>query len=153
MVATMSRNVMICTIALALGMMSATTARAGCFDECSASPPPTSVHHGAGVSGSSTGTLEWNIKSDSQYKSAIKFYSETRKGHEWPSTREMWLLNDYATHKFRLGCVPGEKICFGAWLTGTSNKTYWGVGHGNRSGCPDCCHTCGDTARPQTLTP
>ena len=152
MVARMSKNGTVCAIVLAVGLISPTVARSGCFDECSASPPPTSTHSGAGVSGQSTGTLEWDFKSNSRYKSAIKFYSETRKGHEWPNTREMWLLSDYASHKFRLGCVPGEKICFGAWTTG-SEKTYWGVGHGNRSGCSNCCHTCGDTARAQVLNP
>ncbi len=148
----MSMNAIVCAIVLAFGLTSPMVAHGGCFDECSASPPPNSVHNGAGVAGQSTGTLEWDFKSNYQYKSAIKFYSETRKGHEWPSAREMWLLNDYATHKFRLGCVPGEKICFGAWSTG-SDKTYWGVGHGDKFGCSNCCHTCGDNARPQTLTP
>jgi hypothetical protein len=152
MVAKMSKNVMIGAIALALGLISPTVARSGCIDECSPSPPPHEIHSGAGMPGASTGTLEWDIKSNFQYKSAIKFYSETRKGHEWPSSREMWLLNDYATHKFRLGCVVGEKVCFGAWST-DNNRTYWGVGHGNRSGCSNCCHTCGDKTGPQVLNP
>ncbi len=152
MVAAMSKNVSICAIALAPGLLSSTAARSGCFDECSPLPPPNSTHSGAGIPGRATGTLDWDVKSNFKYKSAIKFYSETRKGHEWPSTGEMWLLDDYATHKFRLACVSGEKICFGAWSTG-SGKTYWGVGHGNKSGCSNCCHTCGDNPRPQTLNP
>jgi hypothetical protein len=145
-------SAMICAIVLAFSLANPKVAQSGCFDECSPLPPPTNVHHGAGSQGASTGTLEWAITSKSPFKAAIKFYSETRRGHEWPSVREMWLLNDHAEHKFQLGCVRGEKICFGAW-TMPHHDVSWGVGHGATLSCPDCCHTCGDHARPQTLTP
>jgi hypothetical protein len=148
----MSMNGTVCAVVLACGLMNPTVARSVCFDECAPTPPPTTTQHGAGSEGQSTATLEWEISSNFPQKSAIKFYSETRRGHEWPSATEMWLLNDHATHKFRLGCVRGEKICFGAWST-AGKSTSWGVGHGGTFHCSDCCHTCGDNARPQVLEP
>jgi hypothetical protein len=148
----MSINAMVCAIVLALSVVYPKVAHSGCFDECSPLPPPANVHHGAGSSGAATGTLEWVITSNSPFKAAIKFYSETRRGHEWPSVREMWLLNDHAAHKFRLGCVHGEKICFGAW-TMPHHDVSWGVGHGATLSCQNCCHTCGDNARAETLEP
>jgi hypothetical protein len=152
MVGKMSINAMVCAIVLAFSLATPRVAHSVCFDECSAVPPPANVHHGAGHHGEVTGTLEWPITSKSPFRAAIKFYSETRRGHEWPSAREMWLLNDHAEHTFRLGCVRGEKICFGAW-TMPHGTVKWGVGHGNTLSCPNCCHTCGDNARHQTLNP
>ena len=51
-------------------------------------------------------------------------------------------LNDYETHSFTLNCRRGEKICFGAWVTGNASR-YWGVGANNRYGCEKCCFVCG----------
>jgi len=148
-----SKYTIVCAIvSLGLGLLSATVAQSGCIDECSPTPLTNNAHSGAGVRGASTGTLHWDFKSNYRYKAGIKFYSETRKGHEWPSVANMWVLDDYKTHTFRLSCVPGEKICFGAWSTG-NDRNYWGVGHGNRQGCQNCCHTCGDNAREMVLNP
>jgi hypothetical protein len=152
MVGKMSINAIACAIVLAFSLVSPNVAQSGCFDECSAVPPPTNVHNGAGSQGAFTGTLEWVITSKSPYKAAIKFYSETRRGHEWPSVQQMWLLNDHAEHTFRLGCVRAEKVCFGAW-TMPHRDISWGVGHDATLSCPNCCHTCGDNARPQVLNP
>jgi len=100
---------------------------------------------------SAAGTLEWQVKSNYRYKANIKFYSQTRN-HVWPNSREAWVLDDYKTHTYTLECLKSEKICFGAWATG-SDKTYWGVGHGDKHGCSNCCHTCGDNARRSVLNP
>src|SRR5262249_46545950 len=79
----------------------------------------------AGNAGTS---LEFNIKSNYRYKVGIKFYSQTRN-HVWPDSDNFWVLDDYGTHTYRLSCIRGEEICYGAWATG-NDKTYWGVGHG-----------------------
>jgi hypothetical protein len=142
----MSMNAVIGAIVLALGLTSPMVAQSACIDEpCPAPRNPTQ-------SAAATGSIEWSVKSNYKYKAGIKFYSQTRKGHVWPNAGEMWTLNDYATHTFRMSCMPGEKICFGAWSTG-NDKTYWGVGHGDKYGCSNCCHTCGDKTRQQVLNP
>jgi hypothetical protein len=142
----------VCGIVMAVGLMSPTAALAVCFDDpCPRAPLPTSAHAGSGVQGAPTATLEWKFKSNSRLKSGIQFYSQTRKGHEWPSPQQMWVLDDYKEHTFRLACVRGEQICFGAWATGSNNSTSWGVGHGDKLGCSNCCHHCGDNPREMVL--
>ena len=43
---------------------------------------------------------------------------------------------------YKISCIKGEKVCYGAWLQGNSSR-YWGVGKGNQQKCADCCYTCG----------
>ena len=150
MLTRMSMNAMIAAIVLAFALICPMAAHAVCIDECAPAPLPTATHGGAGAHATSTGTLQWNFKSSYPFKVAIKFYSETRHGHEWPSVKEMWVLDDSASHSFRLGCVSGEKICYGAWPT-SNEPRHWGKGHGNKFGCPDCCHICGDGTREVNL--
>lgn len=158
----MPMNAMARVIVLAFGLMSPMVAQAGCIDDCSAAPSPSEAQSGSGSGFASAArslkivrpakSLVWDFKSNFRYKVGIKFYSQTRKGHEWPSSDRMWILDDYKTHTYRLGCVEGEKICYGAWSTG-NDKTYWGSGHGDKQGCSDCCHTCGDNPRAKVLNP
>jgi hypothetical protein len=149
----MGRNTSVCALVLGFGLTSPMVAQGACFDTgCSASPPPLSTHAGSGSSTNRSGeSLAWDFKSNYRYKVGVQFYSQTRKGHVWPKHDEMWVLNDYATHTFRIGCERGEKICFGAWSIGDGGKTYWGVGDGNKYGCTTCCHTCGDNPRRSDL--
>jgi hypothetical protein len=147
----MSMNATVCSIVLAFGLTSPMVVQAGCIDGgCGPSPLPQSAHGGSSPT-QSTGSLEWDIKSNFRYQVGIQFYSETRKGHVWPNHKEIWLLKDSAAHTFRLSCQPGEKICFGAWSMGDGGKTYWGVGDGDKQGCTNCCHTCGDHPRQTDL--
>jgi hypothetical protein len=137
----MSMNAVVSAMVLAFGLTSPMAAHAVCFDDpC----PPAAAHNQAGGT-----SLEFNIKSNYRYKVGIKFYSQTRN-HVWPDSDNFWVLDDYATHTYRLSCMRGEEICYGAWATG-NDKTYWGVGHGGQKSCRDCCYTCGDTAS-RTLT-
>lgn len=91
------------------------------------------------------------MRSGYQYRVQLEFYSQSRS-HEWPGGGEAWGLNDYETHNFTLRCNTGEKICYGAWVTGNSNR-YWGVGANNRHGCTGCCATCGSANPDINLTP
>ena len=100
---------------------------------------------------SSAGTLEWDVKSNHPNRVQIAFYSRSYK-REWPGHGKVWGLNDYGTHTYRLECTTGEKVCFGAWLTG-SGKTYWGVGFKGKNGCEHCCYTCDENPRRQVLNP
>ena len=100
--------------------------------------------------GSAT-TMTWTVKSMYKYRVQIAFYSRERN-HEWPGNGQAWDLNDYNDHTYTLNCRRGEKICFGAWVTGNASK-YWGVGFGGRQGCSTCCFICGQQPRPQVLQP
>ena len=86
--------------------------------------------------------LTWEVQSMYPNKVQIEFYSQDRR-HAWPGGNRAYNLNDYETHTYRLNCIAGEKICYGAWVTGNSSR-YWGVGMNNRHGCKGCCYTCDD---------
>lgn len=73
----------------------------------------------------------------------LKFYSRTRKGKEWPSSTRAWVLDDDNVHRLKLVCRRGERICFGAWVSG-SKTPEWGAGVGGSDKCQHCCFTCGD---------
>ncbi|MDI3561209.1 hypothetical protein [Bradyrhizobium sp. Arg816] len=83
------------------------------------------------------------LRSSYKFRIQASFYSQGRN-HEWPGGGEAYALNDSQLHKYRLSCQPGEKICFGAWATGSASP-YWGVGPDDKHGCEDCCATCGST--------
>ena len=96
--------------------------------------------------------LTFRVKSNHANKVQIAYYSQTRRGHAWPGGSQVYSLNDYNVHTHTLTCSPGEKICYGAWVTGSGAK-YWGVGPNNRYGCTSCCSTCGAGTVSYTLNP
>ena len=96
-------------------------------------------------------TQTWTVKSMYKFKVQIAFYSRARN-HEWPGSGQAWDLNDYNNHSYTLNCQRGEKVCFGAWVTGNASK-FWGAGFGGKQGCSTCCFVCGEQPRPQVLQP
>ncbi|MDB5523134.1 MAG: hypothetical protein JWM58_897 [Rhizobium sp.] len=70
----------------------------------------------------------------------VELYSQDRN-HVWPGGGEIYLLDDGETKTMALSCQDGEKICYGAWISG-DKSTYWGRGPGGTEGCEDCCYTC-----------
>lgn len=86
--------------------------------------------------------MTWKIRSFDKHAVELKFYSRSRRV-EWPAPGKVWVLRDFEVKSFRIGCAAGEKICYGAWQAGNSEK-YWGVGKGAHDGCDDCCYTCKD---------
>jgi hypothetical protein len=89
--------------------------------------------------------LTFRMKSNHRNKVQVEFYSQNRN-HAWPGGNKAYNIDDYEVHSFRLTCNRGEKICYGAWVTGNSSR-YWGVGINNRQRCSNCCYTCnGGTA-------
>ena len=105
---------------------------------------------GGGGGGAAT-QQTWTVKSMYQYKVQIAFYARERN-HEWPGNGQAWDLNDYNTPTYTLNCRSGEKICFGAWVTGNASK-FWGVGFCGKQGCTSCCFFCGQQPQPQVLQP
>ena len=91
-------------------------------------------------------SLTFHVRSNYPYIVSLSFYSDDRS-HAWPGGDQVWILDDYETHTFNLGCIPGEKICLGAWVRGNSDR-YWGVGYGARQYCSDCCYICNGGETP-----
>ena len=85
--------------------------------------------------------MTWKVRSSYDYKVQIEFYSMDRKA-AWPGNGRAYNLDDSQRHNFTLRCVAGEKICYGAWATGSKTPA-WGVGPNNTLRCNDCCHICG----------
>jgi hypothetical protein len=99
-------------------------------------------------------TLTWAQKSsltfrfESEYdeKISVVLYSSDRKGYQWPEPGRVYVLRPGTEADFKIGCLGGEKICYGAWVT-EEQSTYWGVGR-NRHGCKKCCFTCDGGSTP-----
>ena len=104
-----------------------------------------------GSGGGAATTMTWKVKSMYKFKVQIAFYARERN-HEWPGSGQAWDLNDYNDHTYTLNCRRGEKVCFGAWVTGNAGK-FWGAGFGGKQGCSTCCFVCGEQPRPQVLQP
>jgi len=85
-------------------------------------------------------TLTFRVKSMSEARVQIEFYSQDRR-HSWPGGGVAYNLDDYDEHEFSLSCINSEKICYGAWVTGNANR-YWGVGFSGGESCESCCYTC-----------
>ena len=104
----------------------------------------------AAPTGSRADEMTWTLKSSYRYRVQVEFYSQSRD-HVWPGGGKAWGLNDYDTHEFTLNCISGEKICYGAWVTGNSER-YWGVGLNDRHTCSNCCGICGEDDPEMNLT-
>ena len=91
--------------------------------------------------------MTWKFQNDNKYKAQLKFFSSDRKGHVWPSSTTVYPLNDSGAHSFKISCLGGEKICYGAWVTGNS-KLFWGVGADGKQGCENCCYKCQGNETP-----
>lgn len=86
-------------------------------------------------------TLTFKVRSFHQNQVDIAFYSKNRGNTSWPGGGKVWTIKDFAVHDYKLNCVAGEQICYGAWVRG-ADGTYWGTGHGGKRGCKSCCYTC-----------
>jgi len=93
-----------------------------------------------------TSEMTFKVKSNYQYKVEFVMYSSDRKGFQWPAPGRVYMLDDSQVHTFKLACLGGEKICYGAWVSGNS-KTYWGIGKNNQR-CEKCCYTCNHNETP-----
>lgn len=87
-----------------------------------------------------TASMTWKMRSFDRYAVELTFYSKSRNA-VWPGNGKVWVLRDFEVKNFKISCVPGERICYGAWQAGNSAK-YWGVGKGGKGGCKSCCYTC-----------
>jgi hypothetical protein len=70
----------------------------------------------------------------------VQLYSDGRD-YVWPSSDEVYLLDDGETKTMTIECEGGEQICYGAWISG-DQTTFWGVGPGKTQDCDNCCYVC-----------
>jgi hypothetical protein len=98
----------------------------------------------AGTGSASADTMTWQLRSYSPNAVEVKFFSQNRKA-VWPSATTHYDIKDYKVHSFKLNCVAGEKICYGAGVSGNLRR-YWGMSTDGKQRCTNCCFTCnGDT--------
>ena len=91
-------------------------------------------------------TLTFRVQNDYRYTVHLQFFSQSRN-HVWPDSGRVWVLDDGSVHTYRLGCNSGEKICYGAAVSGNYD-TFWGVSLDNNESCSDCCYTCNGGTTP-----
>ena len=98
-------------------------------------------------------TLHWRFQSNHPKIVDVELYSDSRRGHVWPGSNKIYVLDDYSTKTISISCRYGESICYGAWVR-NRNNLYWGVGFKNRNRCSNCCYTCdGGQTRVIVLNP
>jgi hypothetical protein len=85
--------------------------------------------------------LTFQIRSNYPYQVDVSFYAPN-SNRAWPGGSQVWVISDSNVHTYPLNCIPGEKICFGAWVRGNTRR-YWGAGYAGRQGCTSCCYHCG----------
>lgn len=84
--------------------------------------------------------LRWEFKNLHYNVLGLQFYTQLPQGKRvWPAGGQAYLLPPNSQYALRLRCVPGERVCFGAWSEGK----YWGTGYGMRYSCTNCCRMCG----------
>jgi hypothetical protein len=111
----------------------------------SPAPTPTPAAANSGQVYAANGNqIVFNMKSNHPNRVQVSFYSQTRPGFSWPGGGQAYDLNDSASHAYTLNCNAGEKVCYGAWVTGSGSR-YWGVGPRMSKSCSNCCGTCGGT--------
>lgn len=86
------------------------------------------------------GSMSFTFKSNAEYAVMLEFASQDRD-HQWPGNGNAYKIEDYDAHAYKISCVNGENICYGAWVENTSDE-YWGVGMDNGQRCTDCCWVC-----------
>jgi hypothetical protein len=97
-----------------------------------------------------TPNIIWKIKSRYPYSVAVAFFSATRN-LSWPGGGQGWVISDATEHTYNLSCMAGERICYGAWASGSPAAIQWGVGASGQNGCTNCCHVCDGKEYPITL--
>jgi hypothetical protein len=97
-----------------------------------------------GANSARADSMTWQLRSYSPNAVEVKFFSQNRRV-TWPSATTHYDIKDYKVHSFKLSCVAGEKICYGAGVSGNLRR-YWGMSTDGKQRCTNCCFTCnGDT--------
>ena len=93
------------------------------------------------VESSDNTLLAWPITDSclDGYSMQLRFFDVTND-LVWPGEDPYFILD--GSYTYRLSCIPGAKVCFGARPNNSSATIYWGKGiNGDRS-CERCCYFC-----------
>jgi hypothetical protein len=93
-----------------------------------------------GTSSARADTMTWQLRSFSKNAVEVKFFSSNRRV-VWPTATTHYDIKDYNTHSFKLTCLEGEQVCYGAGVSGNL-KRYWGRSTDGKKACTGCCYTC-----------
>lgn len=89
----------------------------------------------------------FRFESEHPNKVDVVIYSADRPGFQWPAPGRVYVLDSDEVTKFKVACLGGERVCYGAWVSG-SESSYWGVGRGNKNRCSKCCYKCDGLETP-----
>lgn len=93
-------------------------------------------------------TLTFRMISEHPDNLEVVFYSDDRKGFQWPAGDRIFKLDDSdGVSRFKISCLGGEKICYGAWVAGRP-KVSWGLGKNRQFNCKNCCYKCNGGETP-----
>jgi hypothetical protein len=74
-----------------------------------------------------SGGLRWAFRNLHSNDLGMQFYTQIPNGKRiWPAGGRAYLFHPGDHYVLQLRCVPGERVCFGAWSAGK----YWGTGYG-----------------------
>lgn len=90
-------------------------------------------------------TMTWQLRSFHPNAVEVKFFSQNRRAI-WPGADKHYTIKDYKVNSFKLNCIAGEQICYGAAVSGNLSR-YWGQGVDGKKACTNCCYTCGGDTR------
>jgi len=93
----------------------------------------------------------WKLRKDFNGRLALRFFTSPRGG-VWPSSNQVWTLDDLEEHTYTMACTPGENVCYGAVDYNAPRAGDWGVGLDGEHGCSRCCAACGGGEYSSTLT-
>jgi hypothetical protein len=94
----------------------------------------------AGSNAARADSMTWQLRSFYPIAVEVKFFSQNRKA-VWPTATTHYDIKDNKTHSFKLNCLEGEQVCYGAGASGNL-KRYWGKSTDGTKACADCCYTC-----------
>lgn len=94
-------------------------------------------------------TLTIGFQNSTSHTVHMQLYSKTRSWL-WPAYGQAYILDRFTFSTTSISCLPGERICYGAWPIVNYN-IYWGAGRGGIQGCTTCCFVCGVNYDPVNL--
>jgi tetratricopeptide (TPR) repeat protein len=84
--------------------------------------------------------LTWRFRNNTGATVHVKMYARGR-GIWWPGANSNWRMDHVGPFAFTINCRAGEKVCYGAWQAGNTDR-HWGVGFQDKHGCQNCCYAC-----------
>lgn len=94
-------------------------------------------------------TVTFTLRNRTGANLEVIFKSDSRSV-EWPGNDRHYILANGKTGTYKLNCMAGEQICYGASTSGLFFR-YWGRGANHENSCSDCCYVCGVNVQTGTI--